>query len=65
MIPRCRSALCALALSGVLSVPGAIQASQNRAPDNSAANKQDGTLLDRRLIKQRTGILADRDIIRN
>jgi osmotically-inducible protein OsmY len=36
-----KSMLCGFALSGALLVPGAIYAAQNRAPDNTAINKQD------------------------
>ena len=36
-----KSMLCGFVLSGALLVPGAIYAAQNRAPDNTAINKQD------------------------
>lgn len=36
-----KSMLCGFALSGALLAPSAIYAAQNRAPDNTAVNKQD------------------------
>ena len=64
MIPRFRSALCALALSGALWVPGAIQAAQNRAPDNSATNKQDRDS-SRPTADQAKNNMSDREMMRH
>ncbi len=64
MIPRFRSALCALALSGALWAPGAIQPAQNRAPDNSATNKQDRDS-SRPTADQAKNNVSDRDMMRH
>src|SRR6185312_9860395 len=64
MIPRFRSVLCALALSGALWAPGGIQAAQNRAPDNSATNKQDRDS-SRPTADQAKNNMSDRDMMRH
>ncbi len=64
MIPRFRSVLCALALSGALWVPGAIHAAQNRAPDNSATNKQDRDS-SRPTADQAKNNMSDREMMRH
>ncbi len=63
MIPRFRSAVCALALSGALWAPGTIRAAQNRAPDNSATNKQDRDS-SRPTADQANNNMSDRDMMR-
>jgi len=64
MIPRFRSVLCALALSGALWAPGGIQAAQNRASDNSATNKQDRDS-SRPTADQAKSNMSDRDMMRH
>ena len=64
MILRFRSAVCALTLAGALWVPGAVQASQNRAPDNSATNKQDRDS-SRPTADQAKNNMSDRDLMRH
>lgn len=61
MKKRLKSVLCGVVLSGALCIPGTLCAAQNRAPDNTAANKQD----QQPTADQAKNNMSDRDMMRH